>query len=160
MFENSADFFGRIIVYSLDVLGGKASWPIFFFNPLMREEMTPEESTGCRTVWWHLGNMSSVLPPHELMWMWPFLVWTLSGICWAISILITQTRYAMHGVWIRVLIADLMGFFFFIYNLFTLSILILCLWVEAPFQWNTQYKNKFLLKLVHSPFLLSSKQTK
>ncbi|XP_031174238.1 nuclear receptor 2C2-associated protein [Sander lucioperca] len=25
MFENSADFFGRIIVYSLDVLGGKAS---------------------------------------------------------------------------------------------------------------------------------------
>ncbi|XP_034036185.1 nuclear receptor 2C2-associated protein [Thalassophryne amazonica] len=25
VFENSADFFGRIIVYSLDVLGGKAS---------------------------------------------------------------------------------------------------------------------------------------
>lgn len=76
MFENSADFFGRIIVYSLDVLGEKASWP--FFSPLMRERKWPlSESTGCRMVWWHLGNMSSVLPPHELLWMWPFLVWKL-----------------------------------------------------------------------------------
>lgn len=46
MFENSADFFGRIIVYSLDVLGEKASWL------LMRQEMTWVQDAGqCGGTW-------------------------------------------------------------------------------------------------------------
>lgn len=67
MFENSADFFGRIIVYSLDVLGEKASWLFFFLNP--PHETGNDLSTGCWAMWWHLGNLSVPPAPHGLMWL-------------------------------------------------------------------------------------------
>lgn len=62
-------------------------------------------------MWWHLGNISSVLPPHELMGLWPFLVWTLSGISQVLtSHSISPMQRPLREVQIWVLMKNVMVF--------------------------------------------------
>lgn len=75
MFENGADFFGRIIIYSLDVLGEKASW---FFS-LTPHERGSDLSKGYRLMWWRLGNMPVHAATSWADMTWPFLVWMFSS---------------------------------------------------------------------------------
>lgn len=154
MFENSADFFGRIIVYSLDVLGEKASWPSFS-NPLMREEVTLSEvqDTGWRGGTWK----TSWLYCHLVNWYECGLFWY--G-CFQGSVKPSHPWPLEHrrpGI-IRIFFFYfiLNGFFLIIYHL-SHGLYLLCLWVKVPFQQNTQYENTFLLKLVYSLLLPVSK---
>lgn len=153
MFENSADFFGRIIVYSLDVLGEKASWPSFS-NPLMREEVTLSEvqDTGWRGGTWKTSRLYC----HLVNWYECGLFWY--GRFQDLSSHLTLDHLNTESLaWLDYFYFILNGFSLIIYHL-SRSLYLLCLWVEVPFQQNTQYENTFLLKLVYSLLLPSAKQ--
>lgn len=150
MFENSADFFGRIIVYSLDVLGEKASW---------EKGSYPEHSKGDGMLWYH----TSVLPPQELMWMQPFLVWTFLDIFPTSS---PRTHKLQPSYWMRgwdgfnCRFNKFLGIIRALETILhirsiSLSTYSLCLEDKAPFHWNTHIKKQTLCNsfFMHNPLI-------
>lgn len=155
MFENSADFFGRIIVYSLDILGEKASWPLFFTPSWDRiwPLCNLQDSGWCggtgETCHLHCHLLTDVNVAF-------FGMDTFEDL--SQSLFITQEQEAWHEYWNCVLFADLNGFVVMIRALvITYNLYVYCaFWVQVAFKWNKRYKNTFILNLLYRPLLLSS----
>lgn len=139
MFENSADFFGRIIVYSLDVLGGKTSWQFFKIPSWERKWPLSKKQDGAVALGKHVICTATSWTDVNVA----FFGMDAFRNLWSPLI---QTQKALHGIW--VLSADLTGFLWLRHLLYCSLHLYCAFWVKAPSKGTHSKKKQTCLLLI------------